>query len=176
MVLAMAMPAMALAQQGPYNDKQNPNEYTDTEDGQLLKVVSYFIAPIGYALEWGVTRPLHYLATKTSLAPVMSGDTEYSQLYNPGGDQGQPDRARATSQHGLSGRERCAANLHRAHAGRPGRGAATACAADLASRAAGVALIFRSPRIANGRGWKPPRSFFSQFHYTFTPTRGAVMC
>jgi hypothetical protein len=86
MVLAMAMPAMALAQQGPYNDKQNPNEYTDTEDGQLLKVVSYFIAPIGYALEWGVTRPLHYLATKTSLAPMMSGDTEYSQIYNPGED------------------------------------------------------------------------------------------
>jgi hypothetical protein len=84
MVLAMAMPTMALAQQGPYNDKQNPNEYTDTEDGQLLKVVSYFIAPIGYALEWGVTRPLHYLATKTSLAPMMSGDTEYSQIYNPG--------------------------------------------------------------------------------------------
>ena len=83
-VPAMAMPSMALAQQGPYNDKQNPNEYTDTEDGQLLKVVSYFIAPIGYALEWGVTRPLHYLATKTSLAPMMSGDTEYSQIYNPG--------------------------------------------------------------------------------------------
>src|ERR1700739_5101704 len=82
--LAIAMSAGALAQQGPYNDKQNPNEYTDTEDGQLLKVVSYFIAPIGYALEWGVTRPLHYLATKTSLAPAMSGDTEYSQMYNPG--------------------------------------------------------------------------------------------
>jgi len=82
--LAIAMPASALAQQGPYNDKQNPNEYTDTEDGQVLKVVSYFLAPIGYALEWGVTRPLHYLATKTALAPAMSGDTEYSQMYNPG--------------------------------------------------------------------------------------------
>ena len=82
--LAMTMPAMARAQQGPYNDKQNPNEYTDTEDGQLLKVVSYFIAPIGYALEWTVTRPLHYLATKTALAPAMSGDTEYSEMYNPG--------------------------------------------------------------------------------------------
>ena len=49
-------------------------------------MVSYFIAPIGYALEWGVTRPLHYLATKTSLAPMMSGDTEYSQIYSPGED------------------------------------------------------------------------------------------
>ncbi len=82
--LAIATPASALAQQGPYNDKQNPNEYTDTEDGQVLKVVSYVLAPIGYALEWGVTRPLHYLATKTALAPAMSGDTEYSQMYNPG--------------------------------------------------------------------------------------------
>ena len=84
LALAMAMPASALAQQGPYNDKQNPNEYTDTEDGQLLKVFSYVIAPIGYALEWGVTRPLHYLATKTALAPALSGDTEYSEMYNPG--------------------------------------------------------------------------------------------
>ena len=82
--LAMAMPAMAFAQQGPYNDKQNPTEYTNAEDGQLLKVVSYFIAPIGYALEWGVTRPLHYLATQTALAPMMSGDTENSEMYNPG--------------------------------------------------------------------------------------------
>jgi len=84
LVLAIAMPAMAFAQQGPYNDKQNPGEYTDTEDGQLLKVVAYLIAPLGYALEWTVTRPLHYLATKTPLAPAMSGDTEYSEMYNPG--------------------------------------------------------------------------------------------
>jgi hypothetical protein len=86
MVLASAisMPAMAFAQQGPYGDKQNPTEYTDTEDGQLLKVVSYVLAPLGYALEWGVTRPLHYLATQTSLAPVMSGDNENSEIYNPG--------------------------------------------------------------------------------------------
>jgi len=84
MVLALGMPALGLAQQGPYNDKQNPYEYTDTEDGQVLKFASYFIAPIGYALEWGVTRPLHYLATKTPLAPALSGDTEYSEMYNPG--------------------------------------------------------------------------------------------
>lgn len=81
---ALAMPAVASAQRGPYNDKQNPNEYTDAEDGQPLKFFSYFIAPIGYAFEWGVMRPMHYLATKTALAPVMSGDTERSEIYNPG--------------------------------------------------------------------------------------------
>ncbi len=84
LALALAIPSVTLAQQGPYNDKQNPNEYTNTEDGQPLKIFSYVIAPIGYAFEWGVARPLHYLATKTSLAPVMSGDTEYSEIYNPG--------------------------------------------------------------------------------------------
>jgi hypothetical protein len=84
LALAVTIPGMALAQQGPYNDKQNPNEYTDSEDGQPIKIVSYFIAPIGYALEWGVARPLHYLATQTALAPIMSGDTERSEIYNPG--------------------------------------------------------------------------------------------
>jgi hypothetical protein len=84
LALAVAMPGMVFAQQGPYNDKQNPDEYTDAEDGQPIKIVSYFIAPVGYALEWAVARPLHYLATKTSLAPIMSGDTERSEIYNPG--------------------------------------------------------------------------------------------
>jgi hypothetical protein len=84
LILALAMPAAALAQGGPYNDKQNPNEYTNAEDGQPLKFFSYFLAPVGYALEWGVMRPLHYLATKTPLAPALSGDTEYSEINNPG--------------------------------------------------------------------------------------------
>ncbi len=83
LVLALAVPAAALAQ-GPYNDKQNPNEYTNAEDGQPLKFFSYILMPVGYALEWTVMRPLHYLATKTSLAPALSGDTEYSEMYNPG--------------------------------------------------------------------------------------------
>lgn len=83
LIAALAMPVSAFAQ-GPYNDKQNPNEYTNTEDGQPLKFFSYFLAPVGYALEWGVMRPLHYLATKTPLAPALSGDTEYSEMYNPG--------------------------------------------------------------------------------------------
>lgn len=83
LVLTLAMTA-AVVTASPYNDKQNPNEYTNAEDGQPLKFFSYFLAPVGYALEWGVMRPLHYLATKTPLAPALSGDTEYSEIYNPG--------------------------------------------------------------------------------------------
>jgi hypothetical protein len=29
---------------------------------------------VGMALEWGIMRPLHYLATQTSAKPALSGD------------------------------------------------------------------------------------------------------
>ena len=44
-------------------DRQNPNEYTD-EDSQPLRMLSYLVAPVGFLLEWGVARPLHYVATE----------------------------------------------------------------------------------------------------------------
>ncbi|MHB8381190.1 MAG: hypothetical protein ACYDC3_02450 [Candidatus Binataceae bacterium] len=60
-------------------DKQNPNEYTD-DDSEPLKIVSYILAPIGFVLEWGVARPLHYLATDTFLAPVLGSNTDAEKL------------------------------------------------------------------------------------------------
>ena len=57
-------------------DIEGPPPYNDVEDGQLLKLASYVLMPIGYALEHGVTRPLHDLATNSAAAPVLSGDTE----------------------------------------------------------------------------------------------------
>jgi hypothetical protein len=71
--LIVGVPKPAAAQ---YSDteRQNPNEYTD-EDSQPLRVLAYLIAPIGFVLEWGVARPLHYVATNTFLAPVFNADT-----------------------------------------------------------------------------------------------------
>ncbi len=62
-------------------DQQNPNEYTD-EDSQPLRIVAYLVAPIGFALEWGVARPIHYVATQTFLAPVFNADTR-EPAYRP---------------------------------------------------------------------------------------------
>jgi hypothetical protein len=59
-------------------DRQASHDYVDIEDGQLLKFLSYFLTPPAKALEWGLTRPLHYAATDTLLAPVLSGETEPS--------------------------------------------------------------------------------------------------
>jgi hypothetical protein len=74
-LLAVAMPRLARAQYG-YNDDNGPPPYNDVEDGQTLRIAGYILAPFGYALEWGLTRPLHHAATDTPLAPVLSGDTE----------------------------------------------------------------------------------------------------
>ena len=73
-VLVLAMPRLASAQNS-LDDDNGPPPYNDVDDGQLLRIAGYVLAPFGYALEWGVTRPLHYAATDTALAPVLSGDT-----------------------------------------------------------------------------------------------------
>lgn len=69
-----------MEQQDP--DLQNPTEYTD-EDSELLRMAAYIIAPIGFALEWGVARPLHYLATDTFLAPVLNGTRPEPEFRPP---------------------------------------------------------------------------------------------
>ncbi len=63
-------------QQGYFDNENGPPPYNDVENGQMLQVAGYILAPFGFALEWGLTRPLHYAATDTPLAPVLSGDTE----------------------------------------------------------------------------------------------------
>jgi hypothetical protein len=75
-LVLMSWPAISHAQYD--EDLQHPNQYNDVEDGQPLKLLSYILNPIGVGLEWGVTRPLHYLATQTPAAPILSGDTDRS--------------------------------------------------------------------------------------------------
>jgi hypothetical protein len=82
LAVGLAIPALVHAQwgiDGP-QERSDPYEYQDVDDGQLLKLGSYVLTPIGMGLEWGLTRPLHYLATQTPLAPVLSGDKEHYQF------------------------------------------------------------------------------------------------
>jgi hypothetical protein len=73
LALILAGPAISGAQTDDM-DQPNTKQYHDVDDGQTLKGVSYILTPVGMVLEWGVMRPLHYLATKTFMAPVLSGD------------------------------------------------------------------------------------------------------
>ena len=70
--LALGAPSVVRAQYTD-TDKQNPSEYSD-QDSHPLRVIAYILSPIGFALEWGIARPLHYIATDTFLAPVFNGE------------------------------------------------------------------------------------------------------
>jgi hypothetical protein len=65
----LALPTISNAQYND-NDQQNPKEYHD-EDSQALALVSYLFYPIGYAFEWAVARPLHYITSESPVAPVF---------------------------------------------------------------------------------------------------------
>jgi hypothetical protein len=75
-VMTLGLPRLSYAQNGDmeYDAEGPPPPYNDVEDGQLLKLVSYFLMPIGWGLEHGLMMPLHTLATDSPAAPVLSGD------------------------------------------------------------------------------------------------------
>jgi hypothetical protein len=73
--LLLVWPVISWAQSSDQG-QQSPPQYQDVDDGQLLKLASYVLTPLGMALEWGVARPLHYLATQTAAAPVVVRQTE----------------------------------------------------------------------------------------------------
>jgi hypothetical protein len=66
--LWLALPTVSRAQ---YNDtdRQAPKEYHD-EDSQPLALIADALYPIGFALEWVVTRPLHWITSDSPVAPV----------------------------------------------------------------------------------------------------------
>ncbi|HLH78068.1 MAG TPA: hypothetical protein VKV28_14790 [Candidatus Binataceae bacterium] len=59
---------MACSQQN--SGFRSPNEYTQ-EDSNPVRGISYILSPVGTMLEYGLARPLHYLATQTFLQPVL---------------------------------------------------------------------------------------------------------
>ena len=73
-IVILGVPALCRADE--LTEQQNPQEYSN-EDSQPLRVVSYFVAPVGFLLEWTVARPLHYVMAETFLAPAT--DSMYSE-------------------------------------------------------------------------------------------------
>jgi hypothetical protein len=76
----LAWPLAAHAQQQQSNPDggwqlHDPNEYRQ-EDSHPVRAIASLLSPIGWALEWGVARPWHYVANNTFLAPVLNGGQE----------------------------------------------------------------------------------------------------
>jgi hypothetical protein len=62
------LPSISHAQYND-NDQQNPREYHD-DDSQPLAIVADILYPVGYAAEWLVARPMHWLANDSPAAPM----------------------------------------------------------------------------------------------------------
>jgi hypothetical protein len=69
--LILALPRFASAQNFD-SDEQHPQDYSD-EDSQPLALASYLLYPIGWAVEWGIARPLKWGATKGPLSFMYKG-------------------------------------------------------------------------------------------------------
>jgi hypothetical protein len=71
----LAWPLVSYAEDQGGWQLHDPNEYQQ-EDSHPVRIIGYLLSPVGFALEWGIARPLHYLATNTPLAPVLNGGKE----------------------------------------------------------------------------------------------------
>jgi hypothetical protein len=70
----------------------DPNEYTQ-DDSHPVRAIASLLSPVGWALEWGIARPWHYVATQTFLAPVLNGgqqDDSWTEYYGTPGPITQP--------------------------------------------------------------------------------------
>jgi hypothetical protein len=59
------------------------DEYDDYEDSHPLRLIAYVIHPIGFSLEWLVTRPIHALVSQPELEPVF-GHQSSEWVYDAG--------------------------------------------------------------------------------------------
>lgn len=76
-VLAIALAALfAIAPAARAHDA-----YDDSESNPL-RIVAYAINPIGFGLEWLVTRPIHMIVSQPQLEPVF-GHVPHEDPYSP---------------------------------------------------------------------------------------------
>jgi hypothetical protein len=87
LAMVLAWPMSARCQQQQSWTLHDPNDYTQ-EDSHPVRAIASLLSPIGWALEWGVARPWHYVATQTPLAPVLNGgqdDDSWDEYYGGSG-------------------------------------------------------------------------------------------
>ena len=60
------------------------DDYDDYADSHPLRLIAYVLHPVGYTVEWLVTRPIHALVTQPELQPVFGTDTYSSGFRDYG--------------------------------------------------------------------------------------------
>ena len=66
----MAVAAVALLGSAQLSFAGGADDYDDSQS-HPLRLAAYIIHPIGYTLEWLVTRPFHELIAQPDLAPIF---------------------------------------------------------------------------------------------------------
>lgn len=60
------------------------HDYDRNDSDYWLRIAAYVVYPVGYALEWGVTRPIHWVVSRPGLNHVFGHqscpDDKYWQL------------------------------------------------------------------------------------------------
>jgi len=72
-VAVLALPAERALAHDAYNDA----------DSHPLKLISYPVAAVGFALEWVFTRPIHFLVSQPQLQPVFNYEPTYNAFDTP---------------------------------------------------------------------------------------------
>lgn len=72
-VAVLALPAERALAHDAYNDA----------DSNPLKLISYPVAAVGFALEWVFTRPIHFLVSQPTLQPVFNYEPTYNAFDSP---------------------------------------------------------------------------------------------
>jgi hypothetical protein len=68
--LIMVAAAVALLGSAQLSFAAGADDYDDSQS-HPLRLAAYLIHPVGYTLEWLVTRPFHELVAQPDLAPVF---------------------------------------------------------------------------------------------------------
>lgn len=72
-VTVLTLPAGRALAHDAYNDA----------DSNPLKLISYPVAAVGFALEWVFTRPIHFLVSQPTLQPVFNYEPTYNAFDSP---------------------------------------------------------------------------------------------
>jgi hypothetical protein len=82
-VLFLAGPAIVKAQscsgEAAFSAGCDPDfdrSYDDYTDSHPLRIVAYAVHPVGYAVQWLVTRPIHALVSQPDLQPIFGYKAE----------------------------------------------------------------------------------------------------
>jgi hypothetical protein len=68
--LMMVVAAVALLGSAQLSFAGGADDYDDSQS-HPLRLAAYLVHPVGYTLEWLVTRPFHELVAQPDLAPVF---------------------------------------------------------------------------------------------------------